>query len=132
MFLTPLQSREINAPLVFTEIFRYNIDKMRRYVLNGPEIHPGANMIRTDNYPISLQVTKGLPAYLITSAAYICLCVYATVCSCHVFMPPCVQPYIVAFFHFQLFSMSLCIFDILVCINFPLFSSSINSINSNC
>ena len=26
---------------------KYNIDKLRRCVINGPNVHPGANMIRT-------------------------------------------------------------------------------------
>lgn len=28
---------------------RYNIEKLRRCVLNGPETHPGANLIRSEN-----------------------------------------------------------------------------------
>ena len=28
---------------------RYNIEKLRKTVLNGPEIHPGANLIRSEN-----------------------------------------------------------------------------------
>jgi DNA-directed RNA polymerase III subunit RPC1 len=28
---------------------RYNIEKLRTCVINGPEVHPGANLIRAEN-----------------------------------------------------------------------------------
>jgi DNA-directed RNA polymerase III subunit RPC1 len=34
---------------------RYNISKLRKAVLNGPDIHPGANIIRTDTFALTLQ-----------------------------------------------------------------------------
>ena len=34
---------------------RYNIDLMRKLVLNGPEKHPGANIVRSGQHVSALQ-----------------------------------------------------------------------------
>ena len=36
------------------KVSRYNIDKMRKMVLNGPEKHPGANIIRSAGGNVSV------------------------------------------------------------------------------
>jgi DNA-directed RNA polymerase III subunit RPC1 len=33
---------------------RYNIEKLRRCVRNGPEVHPGANMVRSGTMALAL------------------------------------------------------------------------------
>ena len=37
---------------------RYNIDRMRKCVQNGPEIHPGANMVRTGTYVCTRKINS--------------------------------------------------------------------------
>ena len=52
-----LRVDQVGVPVLVAKIMtfpervnRYNIDKMRKCVQNGPEIHPGANMVRTGTY----------------------------------------------------------------------------------
>ena len=51
-----LQVNQLGVPELVAKVMtypemvnRYNIDKLRQCVLNGPDIHPGANMIRQSN-----------------------------------------------------------------------------------
>lgn len=57
-----LRIEQVGVPVLVAKVMtypervnRYNIEKLRKCVLNGSEIHPGANIIRTGNFVISLQ-----------------------------------------------------------------------------
>ena len=45
----PLTSLHSSSPPLISppRIIRYNIERMRKCVQNGPDVHPGANMVRT-------------------------------------------------------------------------------------
>ena len=36
-------------------MYRYNIEELRRAVLNGPEVHPGASIVRAETHQFLLQ-----------------------------------------------------------------------------
>jgi DNA-directed RNA polymerase III subunit RPC1 len=57
-----LRIEQVGVPVLVAKVMtfpervnRYNIEKLRKCVLNGPEKHPGANMVRTESFPIALQ-----------------------------------------------------------------------------
>ena len=41
--------------LLCTYVYRYNIEELRRAVLNGPEMHPGASIVRAETHQFLLQ-----------------------------------------------------------------------------
>jgi DNA-directed RNA polymerase III subunit RPC1 len=57
-----LRIEQVGVPVLVAKIMtypervnRYNIDRMRQLVLNGADIHPGANIVRSGNMVLSLQ-----------------------------------------------------------------------------
>ena len=40
---------------IHIHIYRYNIEELRRAVLNGPEVHPGASIVRAETHQFLLQ-----------------------------------------------------------------------------
>ena len=56
-----LRVDQVGVPVLVAKVMtlpekvnRYNIDKMRKMVLNGPEKHPGANIIRSAGGNVSV------------------------------------------------------------------------------
>jgi DNA-directed RNA polymerase III subunit RPC1 len=52
-----LRVDQVGVPMLVAKVMtypervnRYNIEKMQRAVLNGPDVHPGANMVRTGEF----------------------------------------------------------------------------------
>jgi DNA-directed RNA polymerase III subunit RPC1 len=57
-----LQINQVGVPIMVAKIMtypervnRYNIDRMRKLVMNGPEKHPGANIVRSGHHVSALQ-----------------------------------------------------------------------------
>jgi hypothetical protein len=56
-----LRVDQVGVPVLVAKVMtfpekdgRYNVDKMRKMVLNGPEQHPGANIIRSAGGNVSV------------------------------------------------------------------------------
>lgn len=57
-----LRINQVGVPVLVAKVMtypekvnRYNIEKLRKLIINGPDVHPGANLIRSGNMVISLQ-----------------------------------------------------------------------------
>ena len=62
-----LQVDQVGVPIYVAKVMtypekvnRYNIEKLRRYIINGPDKHPGANMVRIRDEQTGREVTKSL------------------------------------------------------------------------
>ena len=71
-----LRVDQVGVPVLVAKIMtfpekvsRYNIDKMRKMVLNGPEKHPGANIIRSAGGNVSVYV-------YMYACMYVCMYVF--------------------------------------------------------
>ena len=74
-----LRVDQVGVPVLVAKIMtfpervnRYNIDKMRKCVQNGPEIHPGANMVRTGTYVHSYTSDFIYNSYLLLKQSDLC------------------------------------------------------------
>ncbi len=58
---------QVGVPMLVAKIMtypekvnRYNVEKLRKVVLNGPDVHPGANIVRSGNHVSALQYADRL------------------------------------------------------------------------
>jgi DNA-directed RNA polymerase III subunit RPC1 len=56
-----LRVDQVGVPILVAKVMtypervnRYNIEYMRKCVINGPDVHPGANMVRSGNFALAL------------------------------------------------------------------------------
>jgi hypothetical protein len=75
------------------KVSRYNIDKMRKMVLNGPEKHPGANIIRSASRNVSVCMWYVFLCMYV--CMYLCMFIYMYACFC---MYVCYHIYIIIVF----------------------------------
>jgi DNA-directed RNA polymerase beta' subunit len=83
-----LRVDQVGVPVLVAKIMtypervnRYNIEKMRSCVINGPDVHPGANMVRTGSMILALSYAGinmyiYMEIYIYCKHLYICIYVY--------------------------------------------------------